>query len=152
MASLALPTRPANLRGRFGDLVESDVFHICERLHELDKSLNVHVIDPPIAFGEKVYRFAVTEQCADGVERLVFRVEELDARIIEHVRYLLRVPFEHRFNEAEKLADKLTAEAKEHELDKLYDTMGAPMLRQLEHDGFITHRGKSFPKRGVRPS
>jgi len=151
MDTLALPTRPDNLHGSYGTLVDADVYNICERLKEIDPRLKIHFIDPPIRYGPKVYNFSITEACDDGVERLVFRVEELDARVIQHVQYLLKVPFETRFAKAEAIEAKREEERQEAEHEKLYETMGGPMLRQLEHDGFIEHRGVSYPKRGVKP-
>lgn len=139
MSGIALP-RPDNLRvpdGARAHLVESDVYKICERLKEIDPNLYLYALDPPVTFGDKTYRWSVNEFCADRVERLVGRFEFLDARIIEHIQYLAHVPFAQRFKEAERVADKLEQDHKERELEELYETMGGPMLRQLEHDGFI---------------
>jgi hypothetical protein len=143
--SIALPIRPQNLRGETrGQFVESDVFNICNRLREVDRSLYVY------DFGRDARpRYSVCEMCRDGVERLVYRVNELDARVVEHVQYLLHVPFETRFAQAEALETKHNEEQKQYELDKLTNEVGLPMLRQLEHDGFIETRGKSYAKRGV---
>lgn len=148
--SLAIPIQPSNLRLSRKIPIDSDVFNICERVKELDPRLTIHAYDPPVHVGDKTYNYGISEQCDDGVERLVYRVEALDGRIIEHLQYLLHVPFERRFAIAERLADAAEEERKEADLDELYETMGRPMLTQLEHDGFI-QRPRSYAKRGVKP-
>lgn len=144
---LVLATTPRNMRYVRGH-VEGDVFRICERLEEIDKSLFVYPLDPPVKAGDRTCHYSIVEECADGVPRLVFRATALDARILEHVQYLMNVPFEKRFAEAEARADKLEAEARENEKDELYETMGRPMLTDLERCGFIQRR-TSYAKRGV---
>lgn len=148
MTSLALP-RPDNLRGRYGALVESDVYDICSRIKEVDPNLYIQLLDPPVQFAGKVYHYAIVEVCRDGVERLVCRVEELDARVIEHMQYLLHVPFEKRFAEAERLEAKAEAERREKEHAELYERIGRPMWTDLERCGFI-QRPASYAKRGIR--
>lgn len=151
MSSLALP-KPDNLRvpdhGR-AHLVEADVYHICDRIKELDPNLYVYLLDPPVCFGERTYRYSVTEFCADRVERLVRRYEELDARVIENLEYMLRVPFEHRLQAAEATEAQNDAARKEQDFERLYEQVGAPMRRDLERCGFAS-RNTSYAKRGVR--
>lgn len=150
MSSLAIPARPDNFRARAGmHMLESDVFDICGRVKDLDPNLLVYALDPPVAFAGKTYNFAIQEVCADGVERLVQRFEGLDARVIEQLEYLLHVPFEKRFAEAEKLEAKAEAENREREFDHLVENIGLPMLPDLERTGFI-QRPKSYAKRGVK--
>lgn len=149
MSGLTIAATPRNLRYVRGH-VEGDVFRICERLEEIDKSLFVDPIDPPVTVGDKTYHYAIVEECGDGVCRLVFRVQELDARIIEHVQYLMHVPFERRLDEAEKRADQMETDAREAEKDKLVETMGLPMLAQLHHDGFIQRRSIYAPSNSGR--
>ena len=149
--ALVVPVHQSNFRQNGNAPLTGDMFNICERIKEIDANLYIYQLDPPVQLGDRTLNYSIAEVCQDRVERLVMRVEKLDARIIEHMQYLLRVPFEQRFAEAERLTDKFEADHKENELDKLYENLGAPMFRQLEHDGFITHRGRSFPKRGVRP-
>lgn len=148
MSSLALP-KPQNMRGRYNRHVDGDVYNIAERIAEIDPSLYIDPIEPPITLGDQTWNFAITEKCADGVERLVFRTECLDARILEHVQYLLHVPFEKRFDEAERREAKLQAEAKENELNELYERIGGPMRVDLERCGFAD-RNSSYPKRRRR--
>lgn len=149
MSGLVVASQPRNLRYARGH-VEGDVFRICERLAEIDPRLFVEPLDPPVTFNGTTYHFSIVEECGDGVCRLVFRAPALDARIIEHVQYLMHVPFERRFKEAVDRAEQMEADAKEAELDDLYERMGRPMWTQLEHDGFI-QRNRSYAKRGVRP-
>lgn len=143
-ATLQVVGLPPNFRGVWGRQVTSDMYNIGQRLYEFDKSLSVYEIELAT---RKVY--SVVEECGDGEQRLVFRTDHLDARVIEKCQYLLNVPFEKRFAEAEKVEARAEERRKEEEHAELYERIGAPMHRQLEHDGFITHRGKSFPKRGV---
>lgn len=152
MSSLALPI-PDNLRIPDGrgrtHLVESDVYNICERMREIDRSLFLWVLDPPITFAGMTYNFSVTELCEDGQMRLVKRFEELDARILKDLEYMLHVPFEQRIKVAEKIEEEHAAASKAQQLDELYERIGRPMLTQLEHDGF-SQRSVSYPK-GRRP-
>ena len=134
---------PSNLRSSFGHLVESDVFDICKRIKEIDPNLLVYVM--PEASRK---RWSIVENCRDGVERFVFHTDELDGRVIEKLQYLLRVPFSERFDAAERLEAKAQEEQKQRELDQLYETIGAPMLRDLDRCGFI-QRPRSYAKRGI---
>ncbi len=143
MSAIALP-RPDNLRTRFGDMVEADVFHICERIRELDPNLYVYVIEGP---NDSII-YTIAEMCVDGVERLVFRTKSLDARVIERLQFLLHVPFEQRFAEAERIESEREAKRKEDEHAKLYEQVGRPMWTDLERCGFM-QRSVSYPKRGV---
>src|SRR5581483_12458038 len=126
---------------------------ICERLKEIDPNLYLYALDPPVKFGNKTYHWSVNEFCPDGVERLVNRYEELDARIVEDILYLAHVPFEKRWDEAMRIEAKNDAEAKEAELDELYERFGGPMRHQLFHDGFADSPTsyRKMPKRRYRP-
>lgn len=123
--------------------VESDMFDIAKRLTEIDRSLHVFEI---VEGDQHVY--AVMEHCADGEERLVFKAEVLDARILDKVRYLFSVPFEHRFAEAEAEEARANAQFQEDQLDELYERVGRPMWTELDACGFID-RSTSYPKTGV---
>ena len=145
---LVLPDRvaPSNLHLREGvraRFVESDLFDIADRLRELsDRLFLVELTE------QDDCSFVVMEMCEDGTERVVFRVKELDARVIARVREIMFVPFEHRFAAAEAAEEKHNAERADLELEQLYETVGRPMLTQLEHDGFI-QRTTSYGKRGL---
>lgn len=142
---LFLP-RPDNVRGRYGNYVTSDVFHIADRLQELDPSLYASTLEPPLEFQGRTYNFAISEICRDGVERLVMRSETLDGRVIQRCERMLRVPFEKRLAELEKREDKWAEEDKQYQLDLLYERMGGDMLVQLDRCGFVD-RPVSFAKR-----
>lgn len=143
MGELILP-RPENVRGRFGTYVTSDVFNIAERLQEVDSRLYLQAYDEPLHVLGKEYNFAVVEVCDDGVERLVMRVKELDARVITACQRMLAVPFEKRFAAAEALADKWDEEERERQLDELYERMGGNMRIQLERCGFTDSWGPKY--------
>lgn len=150
MSALTLPA-PSNLRvprGTQTTLVESDVFNICERVKEISPSLYIFAIDPPQQKGDRTYRYAVCEHCADGVERLVIRVEELDARLIDNLRYMLAVPMSERLDRLEAQEREADEKRKEDQLSEMYERIGRPMLTDLEKCGFIT-RPVSYPKSGA---
>ena len=123
--------------------VDGDVFNICERVKEISPDLYIVLLEKDDKFA-----YAVMEHCVDGVERLVFKVKELDNRVCEKLRRLMSIPLNERVAEIEKHEHRLEAERLEQESDELYERFGRPMWTQLEHDGFI-QRGVSYPKRGV---
>ena len=126
--------------------VDGDMFGICEQLAEISPRL--YIVE--LTEADKGC-YSIMESCDDGVQRQVIKVQALDGRVLEQVRYLLHVPFEHRLAAID--AENAKHEADHHQaiLDETYEKMGGQFRRQLEHDGFITHRGISYPKRGVRP-
>lgn len=153
MSDIAYP-RPENVRGRYGRWVTADMFHISERIRELDGGDRLYIqhLDPPAEYNPGDFRnFAIVEIVPGMLppERLVTAVAALDGRVIEHLQYLLRVPFKVRFAEAEKLEKKRQDDELAAELDKALEGWGWDMRKQLAHDGFITHTGKSYAKRGV---
>lgn len=115
--------------------VEGDLYNICERIKEVDPSLYVVQLSDDARCS-----FAIMEDCEDGNQRLVCKCKELDQRIIDKMLYLKSVPFEKRFAEIEAEIEKEEEEREQYESDKLYETMGAPMLRELERTGFITRK------------
>lgn len=148
--SLLLPV-PTNLllpQGSQTFLVEQDLYGICERIgREVEGGDRLTVVMHSLPSGETY--FTIMEKCADGVERVAIpRIDELDGRVIERLQYLLRVPLSARLADAERVEAANAADAKEQELDDLYENFGRPMLTQLEHDGF-TQRPTSYPKLGV---
>lgn len=141
--------RPSNVQGRFGAWVDSDVFHIAERCKELNPNLRIQTLDPPITINGEQRNFAIVEMTgADGSYELVYRAPALDGRVIEYLEYLLQVPFEKRFAEAERLADKQNAAMREAELDTFTEEFAHEFRGQLARNGFITHTGTSYPLRG----
>lgn len=150
MSTLTYP-RPDNVRGKFGRWVTADMFNISQRIREIEEGqrLYIQALDHPIERGEHVWNFVIVEVDESGTERWVTGVESLDGRVIEHVQMLLRVPFAKRLEEAERLEEKRRQDDIDAQLDNALEDWGWGFRRQLEHDGFIEHRGRSFPKRGV---
>lgn len=124
--------------------LDSDVYNICERVKEISPDLHIVVLA-----NDEQHVFAIMEHCADGVERLVFKVSELDKRVLDKLNELMAVPLKTRIERLEKENHRFEQQEREREFEEFYETFGAPMWRQLEHDGFIESRGKSFPKSGV---
>jgi hypothetical protein len=134
---------PSNLKrgGRFRSAqITSDIYNICTRLQELSPRLYLHWVEDTL---HKDYdskdqiAFVVTEITPDGTEAVVLKTRHLSPQIIEDVRYFMGVPLAQRAAEMIKKADKFEADAHESHMDRLYEEMGAPMLRQLYHDGFV---------------
>lgn len=146
---LVLPggVRPSNLHlppGARALAVDSDLYDICGRVAEIDKSLHIVLLE-----GDDKHCFAIMEHCPD-MERLVFKVKELDARVLQKLQKIMAMPLQERLALLEKEEHRLAEQEQERELDDLYERVGRPMWTQLEHDGFI-QRGVSYPKRGVKP-
>ena len=142
MAPSNLHLRPS-VKARY---IDSDMFDICERLAEIDPRLYIVELTE-----EDEANYMVMEHCADGVVRAVTPqpVKELDARVLERIRYLMHVPFEHRYAAAERENEKYEQDCHEAELERIYEQMGHVFRRQLWHDGFIDSRGVSYPTVGV---
>lgn len=135
---------PANLHLRASTktrYVDGDMFDICGRLAEISPRL--YIVE--LTEGDNA-AYVIMESCDDQVQRQVMKVAELDARVLEQVRYLLHVPFEHRYAAIEAENAKFEADHHENILEEQYEKMGGQFRKQLEHDGFITHRGVSYPK------
>lgn len=137
MSRIDIPGSAAPNNLHFADdvkatIIESDLYDICTRLAEIDPTLFVILLEDG-----NDHRFTIMEHCADGWDRIVWSVNELDQRILNKARYLKSVPFEHRFEEAEKLETKMKAEQESEAFEEFYDKLGGPMRKQLEHDGFI---------------
>lgn len=140
-------SRPSNLHLPEGTNVreiDSDVYNICTQLKGISNRLFVVLLE-----GDDQYSFAVMEHCIDDVDRLVFRVKELDQRVVRKLYKLMELSLSDRMDQLEKDEYRMQQEQKELELDELYERFGRPMLSQLEHDGF-TQRPVSYPKRGVK--
>lgn len=146
--ALLLPT-PTNLRlpeGSQSYQVESDLYSICDRIRELHPALFIvlHQIPDQPAY------FTVMEHCKDGVDRVTIpRVDELDGRVLERIRYFLNVPIEKRIAEFEREEAAAKDSEKATELDELYENLGLPMRHQMKRDGFSDPGGLSVSKAGV---
>lgn len=140
---------PTNLRlpeGSQSYQVESDLYNICDRIRELHPALFIVLHQVP---GREPY-FTVMEHCPDGVDRVTIpRVDELDARVLERIRYFLHVPVEKRLEEFDREEAAAKAAEKEQELDELYENLGLPMQHQMKRDGFSDPGGMSVSKAGV---
>lgn len=148
--SLLIPdsAAPSNLhvpKGTKVKVIDSDLYGICERVKEIDPNLFIILLE-----GDSGANFSIIEKCKDGVDRLVFRVKELDGRVIKKLQRLMGMDLMERLAELEKMEYEAEAKQKEEEFEDLYQKVGEPMRRQLWHDGFIDHRGKSYPTRGVK--
>jgi hypothetical protein len=113
------------------------MYNIAERLKELNPNLFISILEDREPGAAHPITYVVMERTRNGTEEVVFRCFTLDARVLEHVRYLMRVPFAHRIAEAEKELDKYEADHHEHELDELVETLGLPMMRELAATGFL---------------
>lgn len=148
MADLVLPhgTVPSNLMmppDRRHVMVETDVFNICQRVREIDPNLKI------IWFDREKDPYVVMETSIDGIERWVCATDALDERLLRKLQHMIGVPFEKRFEEAEKANEAFEKATREREFEELYERMARPMWTQLEHDGFI-QRPVSYAKKGVR--
>lgn len=130
--------------------IDGDVFDICKRLAAIDPRLYVVQLEGKSRLtGKTKAVWAVMERCLDGVSRMVCKVPELDARALEKVQMLMRVPFHVRLRQIEEENERWEKEYHDNELERIYERMGHAFRYQLWHDGFIEHRGVSYPKVGV---
>lgn len=149
--SLLVPA-PSNLllpMGTKSFLVEQDMFNICSRIREeIDGGHRLFVVLHEEPNGNQYY--TIMERQDNGVEAVAIpRVEQLDGRVLERLRYILHVPLAKRLEELERLEAIADQKRKDDELDELYERMGGPMYSQLERDGFIGPRSKSYAKRNA---
>lgn len=98
--------------------VESDVYNICTRIKEIDPNLSV------VLHEGHPQPWVVMERGPDGEDRFVSRYENLDARILEKLRYMLAVPFEKRL-------EVLTREVEE--ANKAHGRMNEEQIDRLAH-------------------
>jgi hypothetical protein len=135
--------------GRFHvEAVTGDLYNIAERLKELHPSLYINVLEDRRPGAQHPVVYVIMETTDQGIERVVFKCTYLDARVIEHVRYLLGVPFAQRFAEAEKELAKYEADAKETQLDELTEELGLELRHELRRLGFTgTYRAGSTSRR-----
>lgn len=148
--SIALPdsVRPSNLHLRESVRIrhiDSDLFDVCKRVGEISERL--YIVE--LSEGQE-YAFVVMERCEDNVDRRVFKVAELDGRVLDKLRYLMARPLPERLAEIERMEGKFEADRREEEVEGLYERLGAPMLPLLDRLGFLgAPRGTSYPKLGV---
>lgn len=150
-SALALPEgyAPSNLhlapsvQTRF---VDGDMFDICKRIAHVSRALFIVQLTDRKG---KDCTYVIMEKGLDGGAYMVLKTKELDARVIERVEYLLRVPFDQRFEEAERLERQAEERIRQEAIDETYEAVGHAFQRQLWHDGFIEHRKTSYPTKGV---
>lgn len=128
---------------RVSTMIDGDMYEICKRIEEVSDRL--FIID--LQHDDK-HTYAIMERCDDGVERLVYKVKELDGRVITKLQKMMKKTLSERYEALEREEHRLNEQAREDELDRLYEEVGAPMLTELEKCGFI-QRGISYPKLGV---
>lgn len=133
------------------------MYGICRRIKEEIEGgdrLKIIMLSNPHT-GE--YDYTIMETCDDGVERLVLkcgpghRINALDGRVIEKLKWMLKKPLQARIDEFEAWEDEVKAAQRELEKEELYERIGRPMLTDLEKCGFIT-RPVSYPKKGIKPT
>lgn len=148
--NLVLPTGvvPTNLHLRPSvkrRYVDGDLYGICNRMKQIDPNLYAVELED----GQD-HAYAIMEHCIDGTDRLIFKVAELDARVLAKLEYLMARPLADRLDLIERDEHKYEADQKEEELERLYETLGGPMLRDLDRLGFMGGpRSSSYAKRGV---
>jgi len=150
-STLVLPEgyAPSNLhlapsvRHRF---IGSDMFDICRRLAHIDRNLFIVQLYDPEVDGAN---YVIMEHGRDGGAYMVMKTDVLDARVLEHAEYLLRVPFDFRFAEMERLEREAEEAIRKEAIEEIVEATGHDIRRQLWHDGFIEHRGISYPTKGV---
>lgn len=133
--------------------VENDVFDICRRLAHVDPCLYVVELEATSKVTRKKKpAWVIMERCLDGVSRQVCKVEELDARAIEKVEEMRRIPFAYRLRVIEAENEKWERDYQDNELERIYEQMGHAFQRQLWHDGFTDSRPISYPTRAIKPT
>ena len=138
---LELP-RPSNLRlapGVQAELVDSDMYSICDRVREIDPRLYIVALSD-----EDKHSYVVMEQTPHG-DMLVTKVRELDQRIVDKLGYILSKPMSQRVRELELEEERWAAQEQKREMDEMIENVALPMQRQLWQDGFIDSRHTNMP-------
>ena len=149
MSTLTLPssTKPHNLRlapSATAKMIDGDMYNICERIRELDESLFIVELEHSAT---ETHAFAIMEDCADGTQRLVFKVNELDGRVVDKLRRIMAIPFAERLAQCERECYEFEAEEARKSEEDMFERVGMPMLGELERCGFIK-RPRSYAKSG----
>lgn len=112
--------------------VEADVFNICERLREHDPNLRINVMQD---CGE--HAFIVTELGPDGVERIVTRVPELNASLIEECQRMLAIPLKDRLRAIDKENARRKTEFEDAKLEEMWEGAGQQTYNAMFKGGFV---------------
>lgn len=110
-------------------IVDGDLYNIAQRIKEIDPNLMIVFHDG------HPEPFTIMENCADGVTRFVKRYAELDQRILDDLRYMLRVPFDERLKIADRQIQRAN-DALERPDDDVVDWLASEMRRDLVRTGF----------------
>lgn len=148
MSELYLPTVPSNLHLRDGvsaRYVTRDLFHISDRIREISDRLFILELAEDSPEGQK-FGLAIMERTPDQGDYLVFRisVDDLDARVLDRLRYMMSVDLHTRLAILDKEREKWEHEREENALEELYENMGGEMWVDFEKYGFIDSRGVSY--------
>lgn len=150
MPELLIEGVPTNLslpEGSTARRVDSDLYNICERAKEIHDSISIIVLDPPQPkYGApgRFNNFAIMQHCEDGVDRLMFRAEALDSRVLDIVREAVHVPLAERIAKFDREREANEAQATDDALEELYETMGGQMNIELYKNGFTTTKPSSY--------
>lgn len=139
--------RPTNLHlpeGAHEVPVEGDVYKICERIKEVHPSLHVSLFRDRDG-NQAWFIFERNETGDHGL----FKVHELDGRVLDRCRRAMDVDVARRAAFLQAEAERYQQEQHDNEVEAMYEDLGQAFWYQLEHDGFIETRPKSYPKRGV---
>jgi hypothetical protein len=136
--SLDIPgsATPSNLRlpeSAQAVIVESDMYNICNRVKDISPSLFIVLLTD-----NTKYAYAIMESCKDGVDRLVYKVKDLDARVLDRLAYMMKFPLNERMKQLEKDEHRMAKSLHEDSMEELYERMGEPMKWQLVKDGFAS--------------
>lgn len=129
--------------------IEGDVLNVCERLAEISPRLFLVELTEHDSKASGGAAWVVMEMCDDGVARKVQKYQELDQRMLTDVQRMLRIPLEHRAAAAQAEIDAANQKLEDDNIERLYEQLGHAFHRRLWTDGFIEHRGKSYPTKGV---
>ena len=84
--------------------VDGDVFDVCQRIREVDRSLGVE-------FNLKSEQYRIYEEGDDGVRRTVKWVAELTPDLPEHLRQLLHTDYARELERVDRQAERDAAHA-----------------------------------------
>lgn len=139
MSKLIVPSSTSGINGAT-EYVSHDLYDISTRIKEVDPALSL-----VFHKGHK-QPWVVMERCADGAERFVSRYEVADSRILDDLRRMLAVPFEHRLEALEQQIAKENA-AKEFMDDETFDRFAWDFHKAMVESNMISPKyGRSFRK------
>lgn len=131
---LLIGSTPTNLSlpaGARGAVVEHDMFDICDRVKASHPRVRINLLET-----DDKHCYAVMEHGEDGVERLIFKVAELDQRVLDRLDFIMSVPRAERVAAIEKeIAADMAARA-EDDKEQLYDKLGGFFYDGLHRHGF----------------